>query len=252
MICESCGGEFFEDWRKDKALRRKVLVRFCSRACANRRVQSKEVNERRRLAVQKYRKEHPRELKSVTKSGKPIPTIGYCIMCGGEVFRSARGYLGKFCSKACENYFHSLHRQQVLNTKGPFSTQRRLFEYKGVTVECDSFLEEAGVVYLVDVLGAKCISRYENILNFYEGEAHRTFNPDFWVIGADNTPIIVEVKMLWLEGNSHSYNRNIPLKKIALKRFCDSKGFGFIWLDFDYDLEFKRIYRAHLKARNLE
>lgn len=36
MICENCGKEFFEDWRKDK----KTPCRFCCRKCANTRQHS--------------------------------------------------------------------------------------------------------------------------------------------------------------------------------------------------------------------
>ncbi len=39
MICEKCGKEFFEDYRKDKQTR-KSTPRFCSVACSHARVQS--------------------------------------------------------------------------------------------------------------------------------------------------------------------------------------------------------------------
>lgn len=43
MICETCGKEFFEDWRRDKYTKLKNPVpRFCSKACANSRKHSEE------------------------------------------------------------------------------------------------------------------------------------------------------------------------------------------------------------------
>lgn len=46
MLCERCGNEFFDDWRRDKEQRKKVQ-RFCSRSCANSRTQTKEMNNKK-------------------------------------------------------------------------------------------------------------------------------------------------------------------------------------------------------------
>lgn len=43
MICERCGRQFTEDWRVDRASRRKPM-RFCSRSCANTRKFTPEQN----------------------------------------------------------------------------------------------------------------------------------------------------------------------------------------------------------------
>jgi hypothetical protein len=46
MICEKCKKEFNEDWRKDKqTIKKEPVPRFCSRSCANSRVQTEEMNE---------------------------------------------------------------------------------------------------------------------------------------------------------------------------------------------------------------
>ena len=83
------------------------------------------------------------------------------------------------------------------------------------------------------------------VLNFWNNDSHRTFNPDFYV-KKDNDIYIVEVKMTWEKDIDHIYNNFIPLKKEALKLFCDNKGYTMIWLDFDYDRKFKPIYRKWL------
>lgn len=41
MICETCGKEILEDWRKDRKSR-KTPLRFCSRACSNKRTLTEE------------------------------------------------------------------------------------------------------------------------------------------------------------------------------------------------------------------
>jgi HNH endonuclease len=51
MICENCKKEFFEDYRKDKKYKKKVLPRFCSKECAH--IHSKEVNLKIARALQK-------------------------------------------------------------------------------------------------------------------------------------------------------------------------------------------------------
>ena len=52
MICEKCGKEFFEDWRKDrKFIRKQPIPRFCSRKCSNTRVHSEECKEKIGVSV---------------------------------------------------------------------------------------------------------------------------------------------------------------------------------------------------------
>lgn len=47
MICERCGKEFFEDYRKSK----KSPLRFCSVTCANKRVQTTETKEKTKASL---------------------------------------------------------------------------------------------------------------------------------------------------------------------------------------------------------
>ena len=52
MICETCGKEFFEDWRRDKYTKLKNPVpRFCSKACANSRKHSEETKKKISRAI---------------------------------------------------------------------------------------------------------------------------------------------------------------------------------------------------------
>jgi hypothetical protein len=56
VICESCGREFSEDWRKDAHLIKvQPVPRFCSKGCAHRRVQTEEMNRARSQKVRKTR-----------------------------------------------------------------------------------------------------------------------------------------------------------------------------------------------------
>jgi hypothetical protein len=49
--------------------------------------------------------------------------------------------------------------------------------------------------------------------------------------------------MKWYSNINHKYNNNIPYKKIALQKYCNSKNYKMIWLDFEYDEKFKKIYK---------
>lgn len=57
MFCVKCGKEFFEDWRKDRQIK-KNSPKYCSRKCANSHFQTPEMNEARRLKLQKREKKY--------------------------------------------------------------------------------------------------------------------------------------------------------------------------------------------------
>lgn len=58
MKCETCGKEFFEDWRKDKKWRKTAPCRFCCRACSNKKSHSVEQNRKVSEAVKKAHREY--------------------------------------------------------------------------------------------------------------------------------------------------------------------------------------------------
>lgn len=77
MICEKCGKEFNEDWRRDPGTR-KTPCRFCSRRCANSKVQTKEINEKRSKTLTRLNKRY------CSSCGRIIShrnKTGICIFC---------------------------------------------------------------------------------------------------------------------------------------------------------------------------
>lgn len=64
MICEKCGKEFFEDWRKDP----RGKARFCSKFCANSREHSKETKDKISKGVLKSIKNGKRNLSPPDRS----------------------------------------------------------------------------------------------------------------------------------------------------------------------------------------
>jgi hypothetical protein len=120
-----------------------------------------------------------------------------------------------------------------------------------VIVSCDSKLEAAGVIFLVDHMGASKIDRCTSIINFKDDlNINHKFNPDFYVTTSDDRRIIVEVKQVWRQSpNINKYNRFFEEKREALINFSSSKGLESLWLDFDYDPAFQKIYRKLLKSK---
>ena len=207
ILCKKCGKRIEYDWRRDSRTKKIKPLMFCSRNCSNSRgVRSQET----KLKISNT-------LKSTIKQNPKKYTTTYidcsCPVCG-NIYKYKAGYIRKTCSLGCAYLLHSLNRQKYLKENGTFSTKREIFKYKNVEIEIDSNLEKAGIVYLIDELNATNIERYVNILNYWEGNSHRTFNPDF-ICNINGETNIVEVKQLWLKNTSHPYNGTIPFKREA-------------------------------------
>lgn len=244
MNCITCNKEITIDWRKDRVVRKTKPLLHCSRNCSNSRGKRSEST---RFRISQSLKGRRRNIPG-TKGFKPKTYIDcICVTCG-DTFTVQAGYEKKTCSRTCTGYLRSIIRQNYLKEHGNFSTLRETFSYKNTTIEVDSNLEKAGIIYLTDQLGAKHIERFISILNFWEDESHRTFNPDF-ICKIGNDTCIVEVKQKWNTTSSHPYNRTIPLKQQALEKFCKDKGYRMLWLDFNTAPELKPIYKQILDKR---
>lgn len=171
-----------------------------------------------------------------------------CIICGND-------FIGNWKQKTCSRDCYCLHfsrlRQKYLQTHGSFSTKRTTFTYKHVTVETDSMLEQAAVMYLVDYKHIDSIERFRSLVCYKEGTKTRTFNPDFWC-RKGNKRFVAEVKMKWSKTSTHKYNRTIPQKKKALVEFCSVKGYTPFWIDFETTPELRSIYeKVKLASREI-
>lgn len=164
----------------------------------------------------------------------------YCEICNNTIEKSNR----KTCSTKCRfELISKKSTQRVLEIgSNNWKNKREEFNYKNFTLDVDSKLEKAGIIYLADVLKADKIERYRNIINYKFEDKNHYYNPDFYV-KEGNKVYIVEVKMKWSSRSINEYNKTIPAKKEALDKFCKDKGYKMIWLDFDYDKELKIIYK---------
>lgn len=170
MICEKCGKEFKEDYRKDRKSR-KLISRFCSRSCANSKNQSKETNEKRRDSLKVY-------LKSEAFKKRDRKTyISICSFCG-KSFEGKR----KTCSDMCFRSSLSEKRSLFIETKGGGGFLDILW-YDIVNIEGTTFkvrgtweLKYAQWLNSKGILWSRGVSfkykRNDNIL--------RTYIPDFY------------------------------------------------------------------------
>lgn len=118
MICEKCGKEFFEDWRKDKQ-QRKLPMRFCSRSCATKRVWTAESNEKRSLKQKgkpnlrsKGKPLTEDHKKKISESLKRPPIWYKCDWCNNLIDLRPLGKSSKrnfnrkhFCNGSCRNRY---------------------------------------------------------------------------------------------------------------------------------------------------
>lgn len=230
--------------------------KFCNKSCAatynNKHRNGGSMTRKTKIKIsntlKEYFKDNPRKkqecvlIKKKTKKETKKEYIGICEVCGDEFTHDKKK---KTCNNTCKNYLISIKRTQRIIDSGTtnFSTKQQPFSYKFVkNIKCDSKLEIAAIVYLVDIFKSDSIERFRSILNFWEDDMHRTFNPDFYV-RKDNKRYIIEVKMKWSKNSDHDYNRTIHLKRKALKKYCDRYSYNMMWLDFDYDKKFMKIYR---------
>lgn len=238
-FCSSkCARSFSTKDEKVKTKRVRCII--CNEEVGvNKRVNSKVV----RCSVCKERIKNSLQKPRILKS-----KVGVCLVCGNEFIK--RDSATKTCSKVCSHYLMSKKASERVLLRGTnnWKTKQEEFSYKFVhNIRTDSKLEQAAIVYLIDIFKADKIEKYRNILNFWDQDYHKTFNPDFWVVKGSQV-YIVEVKMKCSENSTHTYYTTIPYKKEALQKYCNEKGYIMIWLDFDYDNEFKKIYDKSIKG----
>ncbi len=169
-----------------------------------------------------------------------------CVNCSNTFFHTTKR---QTCSPTCLSENSSkIGATLAAQNKNNFSTRVSNFKYKEVTINCDSKLECAAVIYLSDIKCATRIEKFRGILSFKdEEEKTRKFNPDI-ICYIDGITHIVEVKQVWnTTCNINSYNKYFKEKKQALEDYCIVNNFNYIWLDFNYDQRLKEIYNKNKK-----
>lgn len=242
--CTQCNKSFHR-YPKDQ---KRYINSFCSLKCSSLFQKGKEIKESTRkklsISVKKWIAEHPYEKNTVEEN---------CPICH-KTFQRLTYRDTKTCgSDKCVSKLMSQKRMATILEKGTsnmMTKQMQKFSYKTIKdIDTDSKLERAAIIYLVDNFKATEITRCDEVIKYTDNTGkERLFNPDF-VVMKNKTKYIVEVKMN--RGKSdHVYNIYIPFKKDNLKKYCIENKCEMIWLDFEYDKEFRKIYRKHLQSYN--
>lgn len=206
-VCESCGKEFIEDYRKNIGSVRKNPPRFCSRSCSNRR-SFKDFPEDYRKNISKKLKEYHNNIDKAIltkrsnhvkislhdyyiKSGKRLLKV--CPECG-KTFYTSKSTNKVYCSDNCYRKHAGGYREHSGRSKSG--------RYKGIY--CGSTYELCWVIYNMDhnISFERCnlAIDYE-----YKGELHKYY-PDF--ILEDGT--LIEIKGY--------YQETVSIKEEAAKR----------------------------------
>lgn len=168
MICENCGKEFFEDWRKDRKAR-KTPCRFCCRKCANTRYHSEETKIKLSDSARTSEKAIKSRIKWLADNEKRYALsriFRTCPVCGKE-FKVIKNKRENYCSSDCWNKVSGGIREGSGRSKSGY--------YKGIF--CNSTYELCWVIYNLDhnisFKRSKLQIPYE-----YEGCLH-IYCPDF-------------------------------------------------------------------------
>jgi hypothetical protein len=182
MICKACGKEFFEDWRRDKGTKRKQPIpTYCSRACANKRVFSKETYEKRSRscieAAEKKAAIEGRTLKRYQKKRKREKFIDRKVICAicKKTFEIPKGkHKRATCSPACLSALLSKKSREGQSTR---RHSRKDFNYKGVILNSSY---EKKVAEELDENRIKWTRPHPLVWEDAEGVTHRYY-PDFYL-----------------------------------------------------------------------
>lgn len=219
MICERCGKEFFEDWRKDKNCR-KVQPRFCSRSCANAHNHSTESKQKTANSLRLF----------YDKKGRSAPKK--CKVCG-KTTRASKSGLCRSCLNQImwtperRAYYSRMAQKREL---GGWHTSKR-FKYKDFCLD-----SEYEVCFAKSLDAAKIKWSRPSFFRYIKSDKteHRYY-PDFYL---DDYDVYVDTKNDYLINNVNPHTGLTDLEKIKLVE--EQNSIRVIVLDKDH-LSFEAI-----------
>lgn len=240
----------------DKAIKRHA--KFCSPSCIvtwgnlHRDTRSEESKNKTRESVTKYWKTEKGQ-----KRIKEQKIIRICALCGKE-FTKKKGMhrSNKYCSEECALTAISKNRiEKIVKDGGSNFATKWDLSYKGNDYKCDSLLEAAAIIWLIDKKNATSIKRSTTILEFVasDNKVHR-YNPDL-IAEIDNETWVIEVKQdREKSATSKGWERYCLFwdeKKKVLADYASENNYKWLWLNPQHDSEFKRLYRSVMLNKKL-
>ena len=196
MICERCGEEFEEDWRRDSDLKkREPKPRFCSRRCANSRTFSTESRLKKSKAS---RSDKNLEALSRRKEQYLERSAHKCTECDNLI----RGSRRKTCSDVC--FASSLRRAKPGRSH---ISNGKSVSYRGITLGSSyeelvaRSLDENNVLW----------ERPKNFKWFDDENRERRYFPDFYLPEYD---VYLDPKNDFLINNPNPYFGILDCEKI--------------------------------------
>mgnify|MGYP002640469098 CR=1 FL=1 len=181
MICERCGKEYEEDYRKDVGIRKKSPSRFCSRNCSNARDRPKKVREKISKSIRTSEKarvanKNRRGVSTGTRSPREIRN---CLACGAEFETTARRDR-KYCNGKCWNTLSGGYKEG--------SVKNHVHgKYKGFYYDSSWELVWMKWAFANEVIFERNGEGFEY---YFQGKKHK-YHPDFYLPEEDR---YVEVK----------------------------------------------------------
>lgn len=245
-LCVECGKPL--SYKQAVTYKSKTCSMSCSVAYGNK--QRGGHSEKTKLAIANGMKKWA----SSDEGQKTIDTkrkYSICPICGKEFNNPNRDT----CSSECGNQLISQKRiQKIIKDGTSNASSRYILTYNEVEYRCDSKLEIAGVIFMIENMGVKQIERFTSILNFKDSKGkNHSYNPDF-ICEHEGKTMIVEVKQddnKVTNGESfENYKKFLKEKKEILKIYAEDKGYKWLWLTPSYDIELRRIYRSIISGKN--
>lgn len=174
-----------------------------------------------------------------------------CPICGKKFNNPDRNT----CSPECGNQLISQKRIQKIINEGTTNTSSRyILTYGGEEYRCDSKLEIASIIFMIEFMGIKQIERFTSILNFKDNKdrTHR-YNPDF-ICNSNGETMIIEVKQDTEKMTDDEVFKNYKMflkeKKETLEKFCNERNYKWLWLTPSYDIELRRLYNKIISGKH--
>ena len=256
--CLACGKPL--DY--DRAIKRRS--KCCSYSCAvrwgnlHKKPRTEESKRKTSECLKKYYKDHPPETLSTIKGPRITPPKTWvCCECGKE-FKRKRVHKDKcYCSHDCGRKAARRKRMEKIIKDGCLNFVARWnLEYDNKNYRCDSLLEAASIIWLIDNKKALNLKRSELVLNFKsaDGKQH-SYNPDFeadfdgyhWIIEVKQNANHVPTKTLMWQRYLSFWEE----KKNILEKYSSENNYKWLWLSPDNNKALKDIYRSIQKDKTI-
>lgn len=224
---------------KRKEINQKVSEKLKGKEVSINSLNNLEIGRKMKIVhSEETKKKIANSLKGRSVGGKKVEKLyKKCIECDSEFIAGNKGnkesYNKKFCSKDCQNKYHSKYMaKKAVNGEIKNKGTRCLYSFKNKTIKCESKIEYACLDYFEKNYKVLNIKRSRVIIEYIFNGKIRHYNPDF-EIETDITNFIVECKTIiknnFLNNKWKSYNEISKIKKQILEEYAKKNSIKSFW-----------------------